>query len=102
MSPDELADAFRLLETDKLTSPLLEACTSAFSAMRFVAWIVPDDDARRFAFFAFPEITTSPEELTPDFRFTAQIFPEKVPELETSMDISLASRSPFTVPELET
>ena len=35
MLPEELADAFNELETAKLTSPLLEAEISAFSAITF-------------------------------------------------------------------
>jgi len=35
ISPEELADAFKELETAKLTSPLLEAEISAFSAITF-------------------------------------------------------------------
>ena len=102
MLPEELADAFNELETAKLTSPLLEAEISAFSAMTFLASKVPDEDAERLAFLAFPEMLMSPEEVTSDSKLTAQIFPEYVPELETSMDKSFASKSPLMVPELET
>ena len=102
MSPEELAEAFNWLETDRLTSPELEALISAFSAITFWAFNVPEEEALKFAFFALPEMLISPEDAASDSKLTAQIFPVKLPELETSMDISLASKFPLTVPELET
>ena len=64
MSPEELAEAFNWLETDKLMSPLLEALSSAFSATTFFAFNVPDEEDFIVAFFVLPEIIMSPEEET--------------------------------------
>ena len=87
--------------TETLTSPELEASIFAFSASTFCALSVPEEEADKSVFFALPEISISPDEFTSDFKFTAQICPVKLPELETSIDISLASKFPLISPELE-
>ena len=73
MSPEELAEAFSCRLTETLTLPLLEASISAFSAITFCAFKVPEDDASNSAFLVLPEILMSPEEFTSELRFTAQI-----------------------------
>ena len=64
MSPEELAEAFTWFETDKLISPLLDALNSAFSAITFFAFNVPEEEDFIVAFFVFPEIIISPEDET--------------------------------------